>query len=130
VSAGIGFAVPVDAVTRLVPQLIARGRAIQAGIGASFIPERVNAAIGIKDGVAVADVQPDGPAARAGLSGAQLTRSRRVVLGDRIVAVDGKPVRSGTTCATPSKRPASATVTLTVIRQSARRDVRLGLVQE
>jgi S1-C subfamily serine protease len=130
-SAGIGFAVPVDAVTRLVPQLITRGRAIQAGIGATFIPERFNAAIGVKDGVAVADVQPDGPAARAGLNGAQLTRSRRVVLGDRIVAVDGKPVRSEDDLRDAFETAGvGVTVTLTVIRHSARRDVRLLLVQD
>lgn len=130
-SAGIGFAVPVDAVTRLVPQLIARGRAIQAGIGATFIPERFNAAIGVKEGVAIADVQPDGPAAKAGLTGAQLTRSRRVVLGDRIVAVDGKPVRSEDDVRDVFETAGvGATVTLTVIHQTARRDVRVSLTQD
>jgi S1-C subfamily serine protease len=130
-SAGIGFAVPVDAVTRLVPQLIARGRAIQAGIGATFIPERFNAAIGIKDGVAIADVQSEGPAAKVGLTGAQLTRSRRVVLGDRIVAVDGKPVRSEDDLRDAFETAGvGAAVTLTVVHQTARRDVRVSLVQD
>jgi S1-C subfamily serine protease len=130
-SAGIGFAVPVDAVTRLVPQLISRGRAIQAGIGATFIPERFNGAIGVKEGVAIADVQPDGPAARAGLTGAQLTRSRRVVLGDRIIAVDGKPVRSEDDLRDAFEvAGVGTTVTLTVIHQTTRRDVRVSLVQD
>ena len=130
-SAGIGFAVPVDAVTRLVPQLIARGRAIVAGIGATFIPERFNAAVGVKDGVAIADVQTDGPAAKAGLTGAQLTRSRRVVLGDRIVAVDGKPVRSEDDLREAFEAAGvGATVTLTVIHQTVRRDVRVSLAQD
>src|SRR5690242_3234428 len=130
-SAGIGFAVPVDAVTRLVPQLIARGRAIQAGIGATFIPERFNAAIGVKEGVAIADVQPDGPAAKAGLTGAQLTRSRRVVLGDRIVAVDGKAVRSEDDVRDAFEAVgAGATVVLTVVGQHGRRDVRVALAQD
>jgi S1-C subfamily serine protease len=120
-----------DAVTRLVPQVITRGRAIQAGIGASFIPQRFNAAIGIKDGVALADVHADGPAARAGLTGAQLTRSRRVVLGDRIVAVDGKPVRSEDDLRDVFEvAGVGATVTLTVAHQSTRRDVRIVLGQE
>ncbi len=130
-SAGIGFAVPVDAVTRLVPQLITRGRAVQAGIGATFIPERFNAAIGVRDGVAVAEVTPDSPAARAGLTGAQLTRSRRVLLGDRVVAVDGKPVRSEDDLRDAFEAAGvGATVTLTVIRQGARRDVRIALGQD
>jgi S1-C subfamily serine protease len=130
-SAGIGFAVPVDAVTRLVPQLITRGRAIQAGIGATFIPERFNAAVGVREGVAIADVQPDGPAARAGLAGATLTRSRRVVLGDRILAVDGRAVRSEDDVRDAFEAAGvGATVTLTVVGQHGRRDVRVALVQD
>jgi S1-C subfamily serine protease len=128
-SVGIGFAVPVDTVTRLVPQLIARGRAIQAGIGATFIPDRFNAALGI-DGVALADVAADGPAGRAGLQGAQLTRSRRVLLGDRILAVNGKPVRSEDDVRDAFEAAGvGATVTLTVARQKASREVRVQLVQ-
>ena len=127
-SVGIGFAVPVDTVTRLVPQLIARGRVIQAGIGATFIPDRFNAALGI-DGVALADVAPDGPAARAGLQGAQLTRSRRVLLGDRILAVDGKPVRSEDDVRDAFEAAGvGASVTLTVARQGTQRQVRVPLV--
>jgi S1-C subfamily serine protease len=120
--------VPVDTVTRLVPQLIARGRVIQAGIGATFIPDRFNAALGI-DGVALADVAPDGPAARAGLQGAQLTRSRRVLLGDRILAVDGKPVRSEDDVRDAFEAAGvGASVTLTVARQGTQRQVRVPLV--
>jgi S1-C subfamily serine protease len=127
-SVGIGFAVPVDTVARLVPQLISRGRAIQAGIGATFIPDRFNAALGI-DGVALADVAADGPAGRAGLQGAQLTRSRRVLLGDRILAVNGKPVRSEDDVRDAFEAAGvGATVTLTVARQGAPRQVRLLLV--
>src|SRR4029077_19335848 len=51
-SAGIGFAVPVDTVSRLMPQLIERGRALEAGIGATFIPESYNRQLGIQ-GVAL-----------------------------------------------------------------------------
>jgi 2-alkenal reductase len=127
-SVGIGFAVPVDTVTRLVPQLITRGRAIQAGIGATFIPDRFNAALGI-DGVALADVAAAGPAGRAGLQGAQLTGSRRVLLGDRIVAVDGKPMRSEDDVRDAFEAAGvGATVTLTVSRQGTQRQVRLQLV--
>jgi S1-C subfamily serine protease len=127
-SVGIGFAVPVDTVTRLVPQLIARGRVVQAGIGATFIPERFNAALGI-DGVALADVAADGPAGRAGLQGAQMTRSRRVLLGDRIVSVDGKTVRSEDDVRDAFEAAGvGGTVTLTVARHGATRQVRLQLV--
>ena len=128
-SAGIGFAVPVDTVSRLVPQLIARGRAIQAGIGVTLIPDRYNPQLGI-EGVAIAEVAPGGPAARAGLQGAQLTRSRRVILGDRILAVDGKPVRSEDDLRDAFEAAGiGSTVTLTVVRDSTTRQVRVQLVQ-
>jgi S1-C subfamily serine protease len=128
-SAGIGFAVPVDTVSRLVPQLIERGRALEAGIGATFIPESYNAQLGIR-GVAVAEVTPNGPAARAGLQGVQVTRGRRIVLGDRILAVDGKAVRSEDDVRDVFEAVGiGATVTLTVARGEQKRDVRLQLVQ-
>jgi S1-C subfamily serine protease len=128
-SAGIGFAVPVDTVTRLVPQLIARGRVAQPGIGVTLIPDRYAAQLGI-EGVALGDVQPGGPAARAGLRGAQVTAARRVVLGDRIVAVDGKPVRSEDDLRDAFEAAGvGRTVTLTVARDGARRQVAVTLVQ-
>ena len=127
-SAGIGFAVPVDTVSRLVPQLIARGRIATPGIGATFIPDHVALRLGI-EGVAIAEVAPDGPAGRAGVQGAQLTRSRRLVLGDRVVAIDGKPVRHGDDLLDAFEAiGVGKSVTLTLIRGSARRDVRLTLV--
>jgi S1-C subfamily serine protease len=128
--AGIGFAVPVDTVSRLVPQLIAGGRIAQAGIGIAVIPDRYTAQLG-GDGVAVAEVAPDSPAARAGLQSAQVTRAGRIVLGDRIVAVDGKPVRSEDDLRDAFEAAGvGKTVTLTVVaRNGARRDVRVPLVQ-
>jgi len=126
--AGIGFAVPVDSVARLVPQLISHGRIAQAGIGIALIPDRYNAQLGV-DGVAIADVLPDGPAAKAGLQAAQVTRARRVVLGDRIVAVDGKAVKSEDDLRDAFEAAGvGATVTITVARERSRRDVRVPLI--
>jgi S1-C subfamily serine protease len=125
---GIGFAVPVDTVARLIPQLITHGRIAQAGIGVTLIPEGYNAQLDV-DGVAIADVFPDGPAARAGLQGAQVTRARRVILGDRIVAVDGKAVKSEDDLRDSFEAAGiGSTVTLTVVRDRSRRDVRVPLV--
>jgi len=126
--AGVGFAVPVDTVTRLVPQLIAKGRIATAGIGVSLIPQRYNAQLGI-DGVAIAEVRPDGPAAKAGLQGAQMARGRRVTLGDRIVLVDGKPVKDEDDLRDAFEASGvGGTVTLTVARDRARREVRIQLI--
>jgi len=88
--AGIGFAVPVDTVNRIVPELVRTGRAPLPGIGILVLPEELTARAGIR-GVAVQAVIPGSAAARAGLRGADLERGR---LGDVILAVDGRPVRS------------------------------------
>jgi S1-C subfamily serine protease len=126
--AGIGFAVPVDTVSRLVPQLISKGRIATAGIGIMLIPERYNAQLGV-DGLAIAEVLPDGPAARAGLQGAQVTRARRVILGDRIVAVNGKSVKSEDDLRDAFEAAGvGGTITLTVVRGQERRDVKLALI--
>jgi 2-alkenal reductase len=113
----------------MIPQLIARGRALQVGIGITLIPDRYNAQLGV-DGVAIAEVVPGGPGARAGLEGARVTGSARVVLGDRIVAVDGHPVRSEDDLRDAFEAAGvGAELRLTVARRGERREVRLRLVQ-
>ncbi len=127
-SVGIGFAVPVDAVTRLVPQLIARGRAVQPGIGVMLVPGHLVERLGI-EGVVIAEVTPDGPAGRAGLEGLEPT-NRGYVVRDRIVAVDGKPVKTEDDLRDAIEAVGvGKTVTLTVARGNARREVRVPLVQ-
>jgi 2-alkenal reductase len=88
-SAGIGFAVPVDVVNRVVPQLIRSGRMPNPGIGIMAGQEAVAAKLGI-EGVVVVRTLPGSPAARAGLRGVD---QRTGEIGDVIVGVNGKPVR-------------------------------------
>jgi two-component system sensor histidine kinase KdpD len=59
----------------------------------TLVPHQYNEQLGI-DGVAIGEVIEGAPAARAGLQGAQVIRGRRVVVGDRIVAIDGTPVKT------------------------------------
>ena len=87
--AGVGFAIPVDTVSRIVPALISRGRAPLPGIGVTTISEELAVRAGIK-GVIVHGVRPGSAAATAGLQGLD----DRGDLGDIIVAVGGKPVAS------------------------------------
>lgn len=91
--AGIGFAVPVDTVNRIVPELIKHGKLIRPGLGVSLVPDAMAKRWGIK-GLVIGKVSKGGAAERAGLKGARETVTGRVELGDIIVAVDGKAVET------------------------------------
>ncbi len=91
-SAGIGFAVPVDTVNRVVPDLIAHGRVVRPQMGITPAHESINRRMGLT-GVLIIDMDPNGGAAEAGLHGPRQSAGGRLVLGDLIVGVDGKPVK-------------------------------------
>jgi S1-C subfamily serine protease len=95
-SAGIGFAVPVDTVNRVVPQLISKGRYSPPTIGI-VVDEEINRALsqtfGV-EGVFVLDVERNSPAEQAGIRPAQLSRSRGFVAGDIIISLNGQRVRT------------------------------------
>ncbi|MFN3889130.1 MAG: S1C family serine protease [Beijerinckiaceae bacterium] len=88
-SAGIGFAIPVDVVNRVVPQLIKRGSVPTPGIGVLVGHEGITAQLGI-DGLVVMSTVEGSPAARAGLRGVD---QRSGAIGDVIVSANGRPVR-------------------------------------
>jgi 2-alkenal reductase len=87
-NAGIGFAIPVDIVNRVVPELIKNGRVPTPGIGIVAADEQVATRLGV-EGVVVVRTAPGSPAERAGLRG--VNPSTRAI-GDVIVGVDGQPV--------------------------------------
>jgi len=94
--AGIGFAVPVDTINRVVPRLITYGRYVRPTLGVlgdDAISTRVLEGTGVS-GVLVLEVQRGSAAARAGLQAAELTPDGHLVAGDVIVAVDGTAVAS------------------------------------
>jgi 2-alkenal reductase len=84
---GVGFAIPVDIVNRIVPAIIRDGRAPMPGIGILALPEEISAGYGVR-GVVIHQVIPGSPAARAGLRG--VTPEGEV--GDIIVGVEGRPI--------------------------------------
>jgi S1-C subfamily serine protease len=89
--AGIGFAVPVDTVNRIVPELIKHGKLIRPGLGVSLVPDAMAKHWGIK-GLIIGKVSRGSGAEQAGLKSARETLNGRVELGDIITAVDGKSV--------------------------------------
>lgn len=101
-NSGVGFAVPVSIVRRVVPTLIEDGRYEWAWLGVrggSLTPTLVEAMdLPVERGAYLAEVLADGPAARAGLRSAQkvvvVDGRRTAVGGDVITGVDGQPVRS------------------------------------
>jgi len=95
-SAGIGFAVPVDTVNRVVPQLIKGGKYVRPALGIEVdegINQRLAELRGV-EGVVILRVMPGSAAQAAGLKGATVSRDGGIVPGDTIVALNGKPVDS------------------------------------
>ena len=88
---GIAFAVPIDTAKAVIPDLVAHHMVSHAYLGIRSTSESapVTFDTGEKPGVRVEQVDPGGPAARAGILG-----DGTVAGGDLILAVDGIPVRS------------------------------------
>ncbi|HWN38789.1 MAG TPA: trypsin-like peptidase domain-containing protein [Gammaproteobacteria bacterium] len=92
--AGIGFAVPVDTINRVVSRIIAYGEYVRPTLGIEARDDVSRQLLGDDKGVAVIRVVPGSPAARAGLRAAEQTAAGRVRLGDVIVAIDGQPTET------------------------------------
>ncbi|GIL05131.1 MAG: 2-alkenal reductase [Betaproteobacteria bacterium] len=124
-SAGVGFAIPVDLVNRIVPALIARGRAPLPGIGIEPVRPDLVARAGIS-GVVIAAVGRGTPAAEAGL---QPLNQRSGDLGDVIVAVNGRRVETVSQFAAELDRVGiDKTAELTVVRGGKQRQVRVRVI--
>jgi S1-C subfamily serine protease len=125
--AGIGFAVPVDMVNRIVPQLITHGKVIRAGIGVSMVSDVIAARWGVQ-GVVIRQVTSGGPADRAGLRGLRSVSGRHISLGDVVKSIDGEAVRTVDDLLTILDRhKVGDRVNLEVERDGASRTVRLTL---
>ncbi len=130
-SSGVGFAVPVDTIRKIVPEIIRFGKVTRPGLGrdVSFLAGEYAQRIGV-EGVVIMEVPPGSEADRAGLKGMGRDRYGRIFLRDVIVAVDGKAIKSydDLYAALEDRKPGEA-VTLTVSREDKKRQVRMTLVQ-
>ena len=129
-SAGVGFAIPVNLVSRVVPELIAHGRVYRAEVGIQRVFET-------EEGLLVERLTPGGPAEKAGVRGPTLLRQRRGPFvferldrstADLIVAGDGKDVKTVADFreAIESLNPGD-TVQLTVLRKDQQLNIRVQL---
>ena len=92
-SAGIGFAIPVNTVKDVVPQLISYGRVLRPMVGIELASDRWVQRYRI-EGLPVSRVYPGLPAAEAGIIGAYRGARGELVLGDIITHINDKPVRT------------------------------------
>ena len=97
-SVGIGFAIPVDTVTRVVNQIIRHGKTMRPTLGINVVNDIAVKAIANQlgrtlDGVLIAEVIPNSPAVAAGLEASRLRSDGSIELGDLISRVDGHPVK-------------------------------------
>ena len=91
-SAGVGFAVPVDTIKRIVPQIIQHGRVIRPVLGITIFNSYEKRYFGLKEGIVIKAIFPNGPAQKAGLKGIGRDRFGRFHVGDIILRIDNKKV--------------------------------------
>lgn len=129
-SAGVGFAIPVNLVARVVPQLLKHGQVIRPEIGIVRVLES-------EQGLLIAKLTPEGPAEKSGLRGPRITKQRRGPFlveridrsaADLIVAIDGVDVKSADDFLgfIEAKKPGDD-VELTVLREGKKFSVKVRL---
>ena len=91
--AGIGFSIPVDEVSWVVPDLINYGEIRRPILGVELATKQITNQFKI-DGALVINVVPGSGSARAGLLGTKRTRSGEISWGDVIVGIEGKEIKS------------------------------------
>lgn len=128
-NAGIGFAIPVNTVKEVVPQLISYGRMLRPIMGLELASDRWIRRYRI-EGLPVVRVFQGLPAEQAGIRGALRNARGEILLGDIIVAIDDKPVRSNDDyLSLLEARQPGDTVTVTLRRGDEQREVTVILTE-
>ncbi|GFR39899.1 hypothetical protein Agub_g404 [Astrephomene gubernaculifera] len=117
-SAGVGFAIPIDMVRRVIPQLIAHGKVLRPSLEVQIATDSVAQRLKVGRGALVQSVTPGGAGDRAGL-----LPTRRglagIITGDVILALDGRPLNSsGDLLVALDSRAAGDSVLLRVARST------------
>ncbi len=127
-SAGIGFAIPVDEVNRIVPRLVRDGRFVRPALGVTAGAPDLARALKLPKGVPLVQLLPNGPAAKAGLQVFRRDRGGDIVQGDVITAVNDEAVADLDEMLSQLERRAPGeSVTLTLWRGGQTRKVAVVL---
>ncbi len=122
---GVGFAVPVDTVNRIVTKLINYGKVGRPGLGITLIPEHIMARLRI-EGVGILEVLKGGSAEEAGLREVKRLPNGRVEMGDIIIECDGSPVRkSSDLIRILDRHEVGDEVSVIIIRRKVEKTVRI-----
>jgi S1-C subfamily serine protease len=128
-SAGIGFAIPVDEVNRIVPRLIRDGRFVRPSLGIAAGAAQLQRLLSLPKGVVLVQLAADGAAAKAGLKVFRRGQGGEVIGGDVITAINDEAVNGmDDLLANLERRNAGDTVTLTVWRSGQTRKVSVTLL--
>jgi S1-C subfamily serine protease len=137
-SVGIGFAVPISTVMRVIPELAANGYFRHPSLGltaAELGYELTPSESGPQNGLLIVELAPGGTAAQAGLVAAQAQRQGRryiFVGGDIITAINGEPVltRDDLTLYLENYTHIGGSVTLTINRDGQTQDVTVSVGEQ
>ena len=135
-NSGVGFSIPVNAVRRVVPALVATGEYhyTYMGVRMSALDLVTQEALGLPQvtGAYVTEVTPAGPAATAGLRGSGISDLGELLPGgDLIIAIDGRPINNPDELISflVFQTEVGQTISLTIIRDGQQIDVPLTLGQ-
>ncbi|MDP6360584.1 MAG: trypsin-like peptidase domain-containing protein [Planctomycetota bacterium] len=125
--AGIGFAVPVDTVNHIVPQLIKFGKVKSPGLGIQVAPDQILRRMGM-EGVQVMRVLSNGAADKAGILPSRLGPNGRLILGDVIITMEGITIRNKLDLfRVLNRHEIGDTVTVTVLRGREKKQFKVTL---
>jgi S1-C subfamily serine protease len=125
-SAGIGFAIPVDEVNQVVPQLIRDGKVTRPSLGVQVAADQLAKQLHAR-GALVMRVVPGSAADKAGLRATRRDEDG-IRLGDEIVAINGQPITKATDLfALLEQQKVGATVKLKIVRDDEETEVPVAL---
>jgi S1-C subfamily serine protease len=126
-SGGIGFAIPVDEINRVAPELIRDGKVTRPSLGVQVASDQLAQQLR-QTGAVVLAVTPGSAAEEVGLRGAVVESDGKTRLGDVIVALDGHEVKKVNDLFDGLERcKPGATVKVTVLRAGQKIDVEATL---